>query len=62
MRWVGAKTVVAASPLSVREAAGAFDTTTHAAGAVTVKRNVALRSGCSNTAKTRRLSGTSNCE
>jgi hypothetical protein len=37
-------------------------TTSHAEGAVTVNLNVALRSGCSNTANTRRLSGTSNCE
>jgi hypothetical protein len=44
------------------EGVGEFDTTTQFSGAVTVKVNVALRSGCSNTAKTRRLSGTSNCE
>ena len=36
-------------------------TTSHAAGAVTVNANVALRSGCSKTANTRRESGTSNC-
>jgi|GEM_PF-4732118 len=41
---------------------GELDTTTQFSGAVTVKVKVALRSGCSNTANTRRLSGTSNCE
>ena len=40
---------------------GSLLTTCHAAGAVTVNWNVALRSGCSNTANTRRESGTSNC-
>jgi hypothetical protein len=39
-----------------------LETTFHAAGAVTVNWNVAFRSGCSNTANTRRESGTSNCE
>ena len=62
MRFVAAKTVVAVSPLSVRLSTGAFDTTTQLAGAVTVNWNVAFKSGCSNTANTRRLSGTSNCE
>ena len=41
---------------------GELETTSHGSGAVTVNWNVALRSGCSNTAKTRRESGTSNCD
>src|SRR6218665_805642 len=39
---------------------GELETTCQCPGAVTVNRNVAFRSGCSNTAKTRRESGTSN--
>ena len=39
-----------------------LETTFHGSGAVTVNWNVAFRSGCSNTANTRRESGTSNCE
>ena len=39
---------------------GALETTTQCEGAVTVKVNVDLRSGCSNVVKTRRASGTSN--
>lgn len=39
---------------------GELDTTCQADGAVTVNWNVALRSGCSNAANTRRESGTSN--
>ena len=39
---------------------GWLETTAHRAGAVTVNRNVAFRSGCSNTAYMRRESGTSN--
>ena len=46
----------ALKPLGVTE----LEMTSQAPGAVTVKANVALRSGCSNTAKTRRESGTSN--
>src|SRR5699024_11599013 len=41
---------------------GELDTTCQCAGAVTVKENVAFRSGCSNTANIRRVSATSNCE
>ena len=41
---------------------GAFETTFQWLGAVTVNVNGALRSGCSNVVKTRRASGTSNCE
>lgn len=40
---------------------GEFDTTVQPAGALTVKAKLALRSGCSKLAKTRRASGTSNC-
>ena len=43
-------------------AAGLTETTVQWSGAVTVKVNVALRSGCSKTAKTRRESATSNWE
>ena len=39
-----------------------FDVTIHDFGASTVKSNVAFRSGWSNTAYTRRASGTSNWE
>ena len=39
---------------------GALETTTQCEGAVTVKVNVDLRSGCSNVVNTRRASGTSN--
>ena len=38
---------------------GAFDTTIQRAGAVTVKVNTDLRSGCSKVVNTRRASGTS---
>ena len=38
------------------------DTTTPRLRRGHVKKNVALRAGCSKTANTRRLSGTSNCE
>ena len=38
-----------------------LDTTFQSAGAVTVKVNAALRSGCSKVVNTRRASGTSNC-
>ncbi len=62
MRGVGSNTQVA-MPLApcCGVGVGEFDTSTHADGAVTVNWNVAFRSGCSNTANTRRLSGTSNC-
>ena len=54
--------VAAPSPAGTGSGVGELLTTAHAAGAVTVNWNVALRSGCSNTANTRRESGTSNCE
>ena len=41
---------------------GALETTFQWLGAVTRNVNGALRSGCSNVVKTRRASGTSNCE
>ena len=50
----------ATTPRVRREASGWLDTTAQCAGAITVKRNAALRSGCSNTANMRRESGTSN--
>ena len=50
----------ATTPRVRRESSGWLDTTAQCAGAVTVKRNAALRSGCSNTANMRRESGTSN--
>ena len=50
------------SPCFFGSGVGELETTFHGSGAVTVNWNVALRSGCSNTAKTRRESGTSNCE
>jgi hypothetical protein len=70
MRGVGSKPQVATcspSPpvegsCTIGSGVGKFETTFHAAGAVTVNWNVALRSGCSNTANTRRESGTSNWE
>ena len=63
MRGVGSKSHVAApSPAATGSGVGEFEITFHALGAVIVKRNVAFRSGCSNTANTRRESGTSNCE
>ena len=40
---------------------GEFEMTFQCAGAVTVNRKDALRSGCSKTAYMRRESGTSNC-
>ncbi len=48
------------SPAGVGSGVGETDRTVQCAGAVTVKAKVALRSGCSKTAKTRRESGTSN--
>jgi hypothetical protein len=59
---VGANVHVALSPSTRGSGVGEFDTTSQRAGAVTVNANVALRSGCSNTANMRRESGTSNCE
>ena len=50
------------SPCCFGSGVGEFETTFHGSGAVTVNWNVAFRSGCSNTANTRRESGTSNCE
>ncbi len=50
------------SPCFFGSGVGELETTFHGSGAVTVNWNVALRSGCSNTANTRRESGTSNCE
>ena len=61
MRWVGSNAhVFAPSAASVGSGVGELEITSHTAGAVTVKRKVALRSGCSNTAYMRRESGTSN--
>ncbi len=64
MRGVGSNAHVALSSPSrtIGSGVGELEMTRHAAGAVTVNWKVALRSGCSNTAKTRRESGTSNCE
>ena len=61
MIWVGSNAhVFDPLPASVGTGVGELETTSQAPGAVTVKRKVALRSGCSNTANTRRESGTSN--
>ena len=58
---MGAKCQVARpSPAGSGCGVGEFETTCQWAGAVTVKANRALRSGCSNTGYMRRLSGTSN--
>jgi hypothetical protein len=63
MRGVGSNRQVAVpSPCFWGSGVGELDTTCHGSGAVTVNANVALRSGCSKTANTRRESGTSNCE
>ena len=48
------------SPAGRGSGVGELETTCQWAGAVTVKENAALRSGCSNTGYIRRLSGTSN--
>jgi len=40
---------------------GELENSSQVSGAVTVNWKVALRSGCSNSANTRRASGTSNC-
>ena len=58
MRGVGSK-----RQTSCRRAPGVgeLEITVQPSGAFTVNRNVALRSGCSKQAKTRRASGTSNC-
>ena len=66
MRCVGSNDHVARSTPSATPAAwgagvGELLMTFQCAGAVTVKRKDALRSGCSNTAYMRRESGTSNC-
>ncbi len=53
--------VVTPGPDSFRDPACPV-TTSQWAGAVTVKVKLAFRSGCSNTAKTRRASATSNWE
>src|SRR5689334_23716589 len=58
IRGVGANTH---TPSAGGSGVGEFDTTVHPAGAFTVNAKVALRSGCSKLAKTRRASGTSNC-
>ena len=50
------------SPAGVGSGVGELDTTCQWSGAVTVKANVAFRSGCSKTANIRRQSATSNCE
>ena len=61
MRGVGSNAhVFAPSWASTGSGVGELDTTSQCAGAVTVKRNAAFRSGCSNTANMRRESGTSN--
>ena len=62
MRGVGSNAHVPVSPSTVGSGVGWLETTCQCAGAVTVKRKVALRSGGSKTANTRRESGTSNCE
>jgi hypothetical protein len=49
-----------ASPTGTGSGVGALDTTFQPSGAVTVKVNDALRSGCSKVVYTRRASGTSN--
>src|SRR3546814_2942519 len=60
MRGVGSKVQVAVpSPWRFGSGVGELETTSHGSGAVTVNWNVALRSGCSNTAYMRRESGTS---
>ncbi len=46
--------------LSLGSGVGELDTTVQPSGAFTVNWKVALRSGCSNDANTRRASGTSN--
>ncbi len=56
MRGVGSKT----QTLSFGSGAGELEMTVQPSGAFTVNWNVALRSGCSKLAKTRRASGTSN--
>ena len=69
MLGVGAKAQTAMGPAAVSpdgdmatgRGVGSLETTSQCAGAVTVKVNVALRSGCSNVAKTRRASGISKC-
>ena len=53
---------VMTSSTSSLDLTGMFDVTIHDFGASTVKSNVAFRSGWSNTAYTRRTSGTSNWE
>ena len=63
MRSVAGKVQTARSPSAgTGSGVGALETTTQCAGAVTVKRKTALRSGCSKVVKTRRASGTSICE
>ena len=57
MRGVGSKR----QTLSCGSGVGELEMTVQPSGAVTVNRNVALRSGCSKEANTRRASGTSNC-
>lgn len=56
IRGVGSKDQMSSRGSGV----GELETTVHPAGAFTVNRNVAFRSGCSKLAKTRRASGTSN--
>ncbi|MGX1156953.1 hypothetical protein RKD39_004531 [Streptomyces albogriseolus] len=56
-RGVGAKT----HTLSFGSGVGELEMTVQPSGAFTVNWNVALRSGCSKLANTRRASGTSNC-
>lgn len=56
MRGVGSK----AQTLPSGSGVGELEMTVQPSGAVTVNRKVALRSGCSKLANTRRASGTSN--
>ena len=57
MRGVGSK----AQTSSLGSGVGELEITVQPSGAFTVNWKVALRSGCSKLAKTRRASGTSNC-
>lgn len=60
MRGVGSKCqTVPSGPFG--SGVAELETTVQPAGAFTVNWKVALRSGCSKEAKTRRASGTSNC-
>jgi hypothetical protein len=62
MRGVGENRQVALpKPAGSGSGVGWLETTCQSSGAVIVNANVALRSGCSKTANTRRESATSNC-